>query len=247
MSSENLKGNAMYLTHEIIKRMASDEYMKHRKQIKKYYKSIGYVKYEDDEEIKTKFQSAIFIKNNSIFRRCRTCEQIKNLNDFPIHKECSYGKDTRCKKCRNEYVQKYHYEHKQEIKEKRKDYFDKYNASDIAKQRKKNYKKTLKARLANNLRTRLHHALKGLTKSDNTLSLIGCSIDFLKSHLEQKFTEGMNWDNYGHGKDKWQVDHIIPCASFDLSKEIEQQKCFHYSNLQSLWMVDNISKRDLIL
>jgi hypothetical protein len=48
----------------------------------------------------------------------------------------------------------------------------------------------------------------------------------------------MSWSNYG----KWHVDHIKSCASFDLSKEDEQRKCFHYTNLQPLWAEENLSK-----
>jgi hypothetical protein len=56
----------------------------------------------------------------------------------------------------------------------------------------------------------------------------------------------MNWDNYGFGIDKWNMDHIIPCASFDLSDPEQQKKCFHYTNLQPLWQLENILKSDRI-
>lgn len=65
----------------------------------------------------------------------------------------------------------------------------------------------------------------------------------LKKHLEIKFTKGMSWENYG----KWHVDHIKPCAKFDLTKESEQRKCFHYTNLQPLWAIDNFKKGANIL
>jgi len=59
----------------------------------------------------------------------------------------------------------------------------------------------------------------------------------------------MSWDNYGtgyngKGMEQWHIDHIIPCASFDLSKPSEQKKCFHYTNLQPLWAKDNLRKKD---
>ena len=49
----------------------------------------------------------------------------------------------------------------------------------------------------------------------------------------------MSWDNYGS---YWHIDHIRPCASFNLQNEEEQQICFHYSNLQPLTAKDNIIK-----
>ena len=58
--------------------------------------------------------------------------------------------------------------------------------------------------------------------------------------MKIKFVDGMSWDNYG----EWEIDHIRPCASFDLTDVGEQLKCFHYTNLQPLWMIDNIIKKD---
>ena len=65
--------------------------------------------------------------------------------------------------------------------------------------------------------------------------------------MESQFTLGMNWDNYGRGKGKWNIDHIIPCDSFNLLDEEEQKKCFHYTNLQPLWFEDNLYKANKIL
>ena len=57
-------------------------------------------------------------------------------------------------------------------------------------------------------------------------------------YLDAKFTDGMSWENHG----EWHIDHILPCASFNLLIEDEQRKCFHYTNLQPLWAKDNLSK-----
>jgi len=54
----------------------------------------------------------------------------------------------------------------------------------------------------------------------------------------------MTWDNYGRKEGQWSIDHIIPCAIFDLSDPIEQKQCFHYTNLQPLWHIDNLKKSD---
>ena len=96
------------------------------------------------------------------------------------------------------------------------------------------------------LRQRVYFAVKSINtkKSKKTMELLGCSIDELKKHLESKFKEGMSWENYGLRG--WHIDHIIPCSSFDLTKEDEQRKCFNYTNLQPLWWIDNIKKSDKI-
>ncbi len=97
-------------------------------------------------------------------------------------------------------------------------------------------------KLLKTLRSRLNSALKSKNaiKSTKTLDLIGCSTSFLMGYLDAKFTEGMTWENHG----EWHIDHIKPCAKFNLLIEDEQRKCFHYSNLQPLWAKDNLSKAD---
>jgi hypothetical protein len=60
------------------------------------------------------------------------------------------------------------------------------------------------------------------------------------AYLESLFRDGMTWDNYGfYG---WHIDHIIPCASFNLKNSEEQKRCFHYTNLEPLWGYDNWHK-----
>ena len=90
-------------------------------------------------------------------------------------------------------------------------------------------------RLRCNLRIRMWKVLKGISKSASTMKLIGCSIKKLKYHLSNQFIDNMSWLNYGD----WEVDHIRPCSSFDLSKKSEQFKCFNYNNLRPLWAIDN--------
>jgi hypothetical protein len=100
-------------------------------------------------------------------------------------------------------------------------------------------------KLKTNLRGRYLDALKRHTsggkvnKHHSALELLGCDIDFYKQYLEQQFQHDMTWENHGV---LWEIDHIKPCASFDLTKEEEQKQCFHYSNTQPLYYSDNRSK-----
>jgi len=97
-------------------------------------------------------------------------------------------------------------------------------------------------RITKTLRCRLRDALRDGTipKGDSTKNLLGCSIEEFKEHLEMQWEDGMSWDNHGvHG---WHIDHIRPCASFDLLDPEQQRECFHYTNMQPLWAVDNLKK-----
>jgi len=74
--------------------------------------------------------------------------------------------------------------------------------------------------------------------SDRLFAIVGCSVLRLMMHLEHHFQPGMTWENYG----QWHIDHIKPFAKFDLTQESEQRACFHFTNLQPLWAVENLSK-----
>jgi neutral trehalase len=98
--------------------------------------------------------------------------------------------------------------------------------------------------LRHKIHNRIITALKRNSKYSCSEQLLDCSISELRKNLESKFTDNMNWLDFLSGK--IHIDHIIPCASFDLSKPEEQIKCFNYKNLQPLWAKDNLSKRDKV-
>lgn len=95
-------------------------------------------------------------------------------------------------------------------------------------------------KILNSLRRRMAEALKGNRKSDRTIALLGCSLKFLTEHIEAQWKPGMSWEN--RSTFGWHIDHIRPCASFDLSDPAEQRKCFHFTNLQPLWAKENVAK-----
>lgn len=97
-------------------------------------------------------------------------------------------------------------------------------------------------KIAHRLRERVRTALKHCQgiKTGRTESLVGCTWAKLRTHLEFQFTDGMTWEKMG----LWHIDHIRPCASFDLTDPEQQKECFHFSNLQPLWAEDNLRKSD---
>lgn len=109
------------------------------------------------------------------------------------------------------------------------------------KARAKIRKKTdINFRLAINLRKRLKIAFNNNQKTGSVTDNLGCTISELKTYLESKFQEGMNWENYGFKG--WHIDHIIPLSKFDLSDPKQFKEACHYTNLQPLWWQDNLSK-----
>lgn len=101
-------------------------------------------------------------------------------------------------------------------------------------------KRRPEAVLATRFRIRLHKMLRraDAVRCRGSMDLLGCDLATFRSHIESKFVLGMSWANYG----EWHLDHIRPCASFDLLEAAQQQACFHFSNFQPLWAADNRAK-----
>lgn len=189
-------------------------------------------------------------------RFCSKCKKYKSLKNFHKDKNRKLGLDYTCKVCRLNYrkVNKSRikiYEKTYRLKNKEKETLRVTNWRKLNKERSKlyfrNYRKikynsNINFRISQNIISRIAHSLRGHNKSLSTMFLIGCEIDYLMYYLQEQFTKGMSWDNYG----KWHIDHKKPCAKFNLSKPKEQQKCFNYTNLQPLWAIDNIRKSDKI-
>jgi hypothetical protein len=102
---------------------------------------------------------------------------------------------------------------------------------------KKRLQSNVLHRIAMACRCRIRRILKGTVRPSSAI-LLGCTRDELRLHLERQWTEGMTWENYG----EWHIDHIRPCASFNLLDPEQVVACFHYSNLQPLWARDNQRK-----
>ena len=94
---------------------------------------------------------------------------------------------------------------------------------------KRFYQKTkrhLKYIILRALRRRLSDTIRkvGANKKASTMEILGCSAEDFKNYLENKFREGMIWENYG----TWHIDHFYPCDSFGACKTLKDFPDSHF-------------------
>jgi len=125
---------------------------------------------------------------------------------------------------------------------KRRNYFKPSDSLTPSETRKARWRESMaipSARLRKTVMNRIWSAMKSQRVNGvGSFSLVGCPVGFLRSYIEGKFKKGMTWENYG----EWHVDHIRPCASFDLNDKEQVLQCFNWRNLQPMWASENISK-----
>lgn len=143
------------------------------------------------------------------------------------------------------YRTEYYLKNKKEISEKSKLY-RKDNAEKIAECRRNRYlidKANPLFKLEKTLRGRMISALKrgGYAKKGTTAQLLGIDYPTLKIYLERQFKDGMSWENHG----EWHIDHRLPVAFAKTEQELIL--LFHYTNLQPLWALENITKGSKII
>lgn len=199
---------------------------------------------------------------------CSKCGEEKYLSEFNKDKYMKDGHTSQCKECRRNYLKEYNKseagkkrDERYRKTDKRKQYIKEYYEDEENIERRKAWsreyikqpwvrkKRTdyMRERRRTdelfNLRCRvssyISSSIRGKnSKNDSSIEILGCDMEFYKQYLEERFQDGMSWDNYG----EWHIDHIRPIASFDLSKDDEMRQCFHYTNTQPLWAEENLSK-----
>lgn len=102
---------------------------------------------------------------------------------------------------------------------------------------KNRYKTDMDYRIKSLMNKRIRDYIRYKTKP--TLEFLGCSMEYFKKWTEYQFDEKINWDNMGT---YWHFDHVIPCNSFDFSKENDILECYHWKNIRPLEAIENISK-----
>jgi hypothetical protein len=183
--------------------------------------------------------------------RCKTCARaykskwVKDGGDEYKEKNKAYREENRDMllegKKRHYYANHDYYRHKG------KEYYREHIEQYLEYSRKKHASHigNALALLPNKLRIKVRGILFGTKPHSKNDKLVGCSAEFFREYIKALWKEGMTWENYGNarrGISAWQIDHIVPVSSFDLSDPEQILKCFHYTNLQPLWWEDNAKK-----
>ena len=226
---------------EKIKKYNKNHYLLNKEKIlnqqKKYYLKVKEYKrnhYLLNKEKILNQQKKYYLKNKKRIKEYGIIYRNKNKEACKKNAKKWYLNNKEHKK---QYDIIYKNKHKKRYQQQNKKY-QKNNRKKINEFLLKKYHSDPQYKLSNILRKRILKVLKGYNKSKNTMNLLGCTIEQLWIHLEKSFKTGMTRENHG----KWHIDHIKPCASFDLTKPEEQAKCFHYTNLQPLWASENLAK-----
>ena len=171
-------------------------------------------------------------------------EYRENNKDKIKQYEHEYSKKYRFGDKREELLankRKYHWDNREKILEKKKEYSKRPEVkANRRKKSKRDYHNNIQYKLTTLIRSRLRFAIKNKSKQGSAIKNLGCSVDELKTYLENKFQEGMTWDNWS--SDGWHLDHIKPLCHFNLEDPKQLAEACHYTNLQPLWSYDNISK-----
>ena len=176
------------------------------------------------------------LKEHNAFGLCNKCYQIEYRKKYP-DKAWQADRNWRLKNI--EYLRKYqcnwrllNLEHVREVDRKRQKHHNLYI---------RNRKHTnIDFKIRSVLSTRIGMAVlnQKSKKAYSTMKLLGCSIQQFRNHIEKQFKKGMTWEN--HTFYGWHLHHIKPCMNFDLSKEEEQKKCFHYTNYKPMWWEEHL-------
>jgi hypothetical protein len=199
---------------------------------------------------------------NAGFTRCKECEAIKKETRLKNHLE-TQPKEKTCKDCgitqqsdqfrlgenvcyacsklklyvwRKDNSEKFH-DICKKYREKD-DYREKQNKS-----KKERYHNNPIERTGLNYRCHLRNYIFRHQVSKNIDKMVGLSPEQMKEWLEHNFKPGMNWENYGTF---WNLDHVMPCSSYNLENKTELYECFSWKNTLPVYCKENLVKFDKV-
>jgi hypothetical protein len=135
----------------------------------------------------------------------------------------------RNKELRNQQAKEYYEKNRDKIRAQREEFHK--NNPDNRKEQQKKRREIPEVKLEMTLRRR---ARRCLIHGKRCMEYLGCSIDFLKEWFKFQFNlidENMTLENHGT---YWEIDHVKPVSSFDLTIEDDIKQCFHWTNVSPL-------------
>ncbi|MCK5409727.1 MAG: hypothetical protein KAJ30_05625, partial [Candidatus Heimdallarchaeota archaeon] len=149
------------------------------------------------------------------------------------------------------YSKRYSKKNAKKIRESRKRYEEK-NKDKLNFSRRERFKNNLQVRLKSNVSCSIRQKLKRNSiskKGRSTFTFLPYTVNELKQHLEKQFEFWMNWENWGVGKGRWNIDHKRPDCSFNYKSvdDEEFQKCWALDNLRPMDAIENIKKGNKII
>lgn len=165
---------------------------------------------------------------------CKDCRKLKDIlyNKENKEKRDSYNKEYGINNKEKISInkQEYYLNNRQKIRESKKLYMRKKRQSDPL------------FKLKDSIIGLIYHSIRkqGYKKDSKTEYILGCSYETFKKFIENKFQEGMTWENKG----TWHLDHIIPISSAKNEKEVYELN--NYTNFQPLWKKDNLAKSNKV-
>ena len=180
---------------------------------------------KENSEKNKNYSKKYYIKNSKKLKKYQKEYQKKHQKKY-CKEDLKYFK---------EYNKKWRKENPEKFKKQRSDYWKKRSEIDVHFRLRSSVSCLIRKRLRNRLSSK---------KGNSTWKFLPYTVDDLIQHLENLFTEGMNWNNYG----KWHIDHKTPDCKFNYKSinNKEFQKCWALNNLQPLWAIDNLRKSDKI-
>jgi hypothetical protein len=236
------------------KKVLKDFYEKYRskdglrRECKQCFNSLG-KEYRSANLEKIKERKKMYREANAEKIRKREKETLKKQKKETLKKQRVIEQQRAYRKtdAEKKRVKEYRITHRDRIVENQRKYY-KANREKINKLNRENKTRcvSVNTKLHRYLGERIRRALRmqAHEKISKTTELIGCTFHELMCHLEKTVTEPIDWMTYGK---KHHIDHIIPCAKFDLRDPEQQKLCFNYRNLRLLKKVDNLRKGSAIL
>jgi hypothetical protein len=186
-------------------------------------------------------------------KECSKCKIEKDKIEFSQNQSQKDKLNNICKSCKKEYNNKNKQRNAEINKqwrlnnsEKKKEYDKKWVCENKEKHLeyyriyfKNKYDSDPSFRISMILRSSINNYLKNKDISINSQKLLGCTANEWKIHLENQFLPEMTWENQSK---IWEIDHIKPLFSFDLTDPIQQIHAFHYTNTRPLFINTKIAE-----